>query len=73
MITKGELIHNPAINLRVKGTKEQVTKRFIDQKADRASIYENYQAETPVQKRNKIMISFYSLPRSSKRRIYSAT
>ncbi len=57
MITKGELSHNPAINLRVKGTKEQLpndllTKKQIEQ------VFENYQAKTLVQKRNKLMIGF---------------
>jgi hypothetical protein len=38
MITKGELIHNPAINLRVKGTKEKLPSELLTKKQIRASL-----------------------------------
>ncbi|MCF8255541.1 MAG: tyrosine-type recombinase/integrase [Bacteroidia bacterium] len=52
----GNVEHNPAKNLRVKGDIEKVPNDILTQKQIER-IFENYQAETPVQKRNKIMIS----------------
>lgn len=49
--------HNPAVNLRVKGVVEKLPSELLSKK-QLEKIYENYQAETPVQKRNKIIISF---------------
>jgi integrase/recombinase XerD len=57
LIAKGELIHNPAVNLRVKGVVEKLPSELLSKK-QLENIYENYKAETPVQKRNKIIISF---------------
>ncbi len=52
----GKVEHNPAKNLRVKGDIEKVPNDILTLKQIE-KIFENYQAETPVQKRNKIMIS----------------
>lgn len=57
LITKGTVKHNPATNLRIKGVKEQLPNDILSKKQIE-EIYENYQAKTPVQKRNKLIIGF---------------
>lgn len=52
----GKVQHNPAVNLRVRGKMETMPRELLNQKQIE-TIYENYKAETPVQKRNKLMIS----------------
>lgn len=56
LITKGKVRHNPAVNLRVKGMIESLPSDLLN-KEQLEQIYETYQAQTPVQKRNKIIIS----------------
>ena len=50
--------HNPAVNLRVKGLTEKLPNDLLNKK-QLEQIYENYQVQTPVQKRNKIIISLF--------------
>lgn len=57
LIAKKKVTHNPAVNLRVKGVIEKLPSELLSKK-QLEKIYENYKAETPVQKRNKIIISF---------------
>ena len=57
LITKGKATHNPATNLRIKGTTEQLPNDLLNKKQIE-QVFENYQAVTPVQKRNKLMIGF---------------
>jgi len=56
LVSKGKTIHNPAVNLRVKGVIESLPGNLLNQK-QLEQIYEDYKAETPVQRRNKIIIS----------------
>jgi integrase/recombinase XerD len=58
LITKGKVKHNPAVNLRVKGMIESLPSDLLNRQ-QLEQIYETYQAETPVQKRNKIIISLF--------------
>ena len=52
---QGKASHNPAVNLRVKGTREQLPSDLLS-RHQIEQIYEQYQPETPVQKRNKIIL-----------------
>ncbi len=63
LISQGKQTHNPAVNLRVKGIKESLPHDLLNQK-QLEQTYEDYppvvgqtKAQTPVQKRNKIIIS----------------
>ncbi len=56
LINQGKQTHNPAVNLRVKGIIESLPHDILNQK-QLDQIYEDYKVETPVQKRNKIIIS----------------
>jgi integrase/recombinase XerD len=51
----GKAGHNPAVNLRIKGSIEQLPKDLLNRKQIE-KVYEDYTAKTPVQKRNKIII-----------------
>lgn len=57
LITKGAVTHNPAIHLRIKGVREQLPSHLLTKKQVE-ELYEKCQAETPVQKRNKMIIGF---------------
>ena len=48
--------HNPAENLRIRGSFDKMPSGLLNRKQVE-KVYEKYQATTPVQKRNKIMIS----------------
>jgi len=65
----GNLQHNPAVNLRVKGNVETMPRALLSQKQIE-TIYENYHTETPVQKRNKIMISLVVYQAIEREEIY---
>lgn len=65
----GTLQHNPAVNLRVKGHVEKMPRELLSQKQIE-NIYESYHAETPVQKRNKIMISLVVYQAIEREEIY---
>ena len=65
----GNLQHNPALNLRVKGNVETMPRELLSQKQIE-TIYESYHAETPVQKRNKIMISLVVYQAIEREEIY---
>jgi len=56
LITNEKARHNPAVNLRVKGMIESLPSDLLN-KQQLEHVYETYQAQTPVQKRNKIIIS----------------
>lgn len=56
LINRGKQTHNPAVNLRVKGIIESLPHDLLNQK-QLEQVYEDYKVETPVQKRNKIIIS----------------
>jgi integrase/recombinase XerD len=55
---QGEVKHNPVVNLRVKGVSEKLPNEILS-KHQLDEIYEIYQPQTPVQKRNKIIIGLY--------------
>jgi len=65
LITNEKATHNPAVNLRVKGITEKLPSDLLN-KQQLEQIYETYppqagqvKAQTPVQKRNKIIISLF--------------
>lgn len=55
---QGKVKHNPVVNLRVKGVSEKLPNELLS-KQQLDEIYEGYQPQTPVQKRNKIIIGLY--------------
>jgi len=57
LILRREAKHNPAANLRIRGSIEQLPSDILSRK-QLDEIYERYQAKTPVQKRNKIITGF---------------
>ena len=65
----GKVQHNPAVNLRVKGQMETLPRELLNQKQIE-KVYEKYQAETPVQKRNKLMISLVVYQALEREEIY---
>ena len=65
----GKVQHNPAVNLRVRGKIEPMPKELLSQKQI-DKVYENYNAETPVQKRNKLMISLVVYQAMEREEIY---
>jgi integrase/recombinase XerD len=52
---QGTAGHNPAVNLRIRGSIEQLPNNLLTP-GQVEQVYGQYQAETPVQKRNKMMI-----------------
>jgi integrase/recombinase XerD len=55
---KGEITYNPAINLIVKGEYTTLPKGILS-KEQIEQVYNEYEANTPVQKRNKVILGLY--------------
>ena len=55
---KGELTYNPAFNLMVRGQYTTLPKEILTWKQTE-QVYNEYHANTPVQKRNKVILGFY--------------
>jgi integrase/recombinase XerD len=55
---KGELTYNPAFNLMVRGQYTTLPKEILT-RHQTEKVYNEYQANTPVQKRNKVILGFY--------------
>ena len=54
----GEIPYNPAANLMVKGECSTLPKDILS-KEQVEQVYSEYEAQTPVQKRNKVILGFY--------------
>jgi integrase/recombinase XerD len=57
-IGKGEISYNPAANLNVKGEYTTLPKDILS-KDQIEQVYSEYEAQTPVQKRNKVILGLY--------------
>lgn len=55
---KGEITYNPAANLTVKGEYTTLPKGILS-KEQIEQVYNEYEAQTPVQKRNKVILGLY--------------
>jgi len=55
---QGEIIYNPALNLTVKGEYITLPKGIVS-KEQIEQVYSEYEAQTPVQKRNKVILGLY--------------
>ena len=55
---QGEIIYNPAANLTVKGEYTTLPKGILS-KEQIEQVYNEYEAQTPVQKRNKVILGLY--------------
>ncbi len=55
---KGELTYNPAFNLVVRGQYTTLPKEILTRE-QAEQVYNEYQSNTPVQKRNKVILGFY--------------
>lgn len=55
---QGEIIYNPARNLNVKGEYTTLPKDILS-KEQIQQVYSEYEAQTPVQKRNKVILGLY--------------
>jgi len=55
---QGEIIYNPAANLTVKGEYTTLPKGILS-KEQIEQVYNEYEAKTPVQKRNKVILGLY--------------
>ncbi len=55
---KGNIDHNPMVNLRVKGKKNKLPTGLLN-KDQLEEIYQSYSAETLVRKRNKLILSLF--------------
>ena len=55
---QGEITHNPAANLTVKGECTTLPKGILS-KEQIEQVYNEYEANTPVQKRNKVILGLY--------------
>ncbi len=55
---QGEITYNPAANLTVKGEYTTLPKGIVS-KEQIQQVYNEYEANTPVQKRNKVILGFY--------------
>ena len=54
---KGKILHNPAVNLRVKGKTESLPSDLLS-RDQLQQIYDSYLPKTPMQKRNKVILGF---------------
>jgi integrase/recombinase XerD len=55
---QGEIIYNPARNLNVKGEYTTLPKDILSREQTE-QVYNEYEAQTPVQKRNKVILGLY--------------
>jgi len=55
---QGEITYNPAVNLTVKGEYTTLPKDILS-KEQIEQVYNEYEAQTPVQKRNKVILGLY--------------
>lgn len=58
LIKKGKANYNPAANLHIKGEIKKLPKELVSRE-QLEEIYEQYQPATPVQKRNKVILSLF--------------